>query len=1440
MRGDASTTPATMHYRPGTLNVLDTPEWAIAISPNDSGKSVQYLINQHVLTPNKFESVGTLYGILLRENSPYSDNDPYTPLDILHAATFAMRGADGLRLPTYKVRIPELHFMLPIPKNLNNPTQTDKIIIDCYPTIQAVDTKVSRAQPGDIVKIEMANRGTISRLYYLGPVDPDSTANPWVVGPHSPPYNYGQLLEECKKKYSNAGSRGDVIGRGDNVAKPNSDVPIVVKGLGHGENKIIIGTVYKKWLHKLFQRLKAEDKYKGLVWLGVCKNNGAEDQEKMLTGNGATIGRGTGRSTIIYMPASTDPHSPLEIIYWFHDALGFKNNTKEWNKLWVSLKAMSKKKSTLDGARRNFILVIPEMLWSEEASGIYSSREGELIFGASAMPTTNGAFSGGYKNREWAAWGFDGIPNEKNIVWETFGDKSISFAPISYSEAGAPVYTGADLLKIPAGHSSLSMVGNPRLGIPFGFQPLSSQVAPIPFGDTITWQWVQGLPSNVAGDMVLLHQEILAILKDRFGVATDTNKYVTLVGHKKGGIAIANLARLNKLGKGPAQLYASKISFIDGDYAGMNYVSPKKLYDYGKNWYHGGDLYEVIRNIDDSTTLEIHLSWGAGTPLRPKQTAGAFLGALQHVRTWALALPGFNFDKGVEALDKFYSYIWPKYWPNDWSMTGPAYTSIVTYPVWSSAKFLKKTYTEGYGAIQGKINEMIQLPSPFSNIIFKGWPTSDAQGALAWLPHNAPMSVATVKETTQDKFYKKFNIDPDIPSNIKNIFKDFRGNLILYRSQNVGPSKTVAILEPYGTAAQAPYELIYYFHGDIGLNGAAKTFQSALKNQFNVMIGNKRNVIIVLMDIDPYPMSPSSNLWDLDHDPSASSFGDFHQEVLNKISSIWSADWLDTFGHFVYPESDAQELGPVEQQHYSENVLPSFEMATYPSFITFKAHGGAGRMLKHIIDHMNNNDITSTWQTTTKWKYDPLTGVPLPDPTTYSITTPLRRIDFWDANWGPEYGIFNKIYYTWPAATLGPAQMKINPGTNFEIQMVATPRTFPPHKVTAIQRAKKYMAGEKDAKPGLWVEQTIAAHGTLPFKFFSKPSKLDKYVPPTPPAGALENKEYGGSPPGEGAKNVPPVPLKFDNKGKAYTLDGEKMPAYDLKKAAAFIKGLLKNHIPSTEQIGGTMGCEVGSRKTYGITKIPSMSPVGGEMYKCKTNPLGLVEYETSQFASINISPTRSGYSWGSSELDSYLKGIDNIFWTTTSPPTTWVVKDISPQGVNGIDKVRGHDSHREGIDVDILLPQLNIDTSPPTPTGKPNEKKKVVTVKEFNVDKALIFIMLSKFYGAKVIFLDKKFFKRIRDRAIFIATDGTPTGSSDKFLKVDKAYKSFLKENLFGKLDFVNQLMRLLKHKKHHENHFHVRIGREWGSHETSDYPKWALQRLKSLGCDYKNSSII
>ena len=1412
---DPPSTPAISNLTPGLLNNLDVAIDQNGVGANESGGSQLARAIEKVFTPNKFERVGTLYGILLRQNSPYSEDDPYTPLDVLNTATFAMCGASKYRMPTYKIRIPELHFMLPIPKNPLAPNETDQIIIDCYPTIQAIDTLVAKkaVRPGDIVKVEMANRGAISRLYYVGPVDPDGTVNPWVVGPHSPPYDYGQLLEECKKKYSNAGSRGDIIGKGQSAIKENASVPLVVKGMGIGQNKIITGRIYKEWLFKLFQSLKAVDKYTGLVWLGVCQNNGPEDQEQMLSNDGLKVATGPpGRSTVIYMPASTDPSSPLEIIYWFHDALEFKNNTDEWDRLWDSLKEMSKKQKTLDGARRNFVFVVPEMLWSEEGSGKYHTRQGRFdprVTGQ-ALDQKNTGLAATYRAREWAAWGFDGIPELS--AKEKTGEKPLAFWVMPWRR------------------------------IPYAFSPLPGWRANPDSGEHLH------LPAPVAGNMVELHKEILGILKNKFGVATATKKHVTLVGYKKGGVAIGNLARMNSLkSKAPSaqpQLYASKIVFIHSDYAGTHHqyygVTAKAQ---GRNWYHGGDLYDVARRIDDTTRLEIHVAWGENLAIRPRQTAGAFLGALGDLHR---THPHAGHTPLMSYMRDFYGYIWPAHWDPEWFLAGS--NTPIGEVQYSESRY-KSTYANGLRSISGKRNSMMQMPYPLSHIVYKGWPSDNAHQALNWTPQNMAGPAATVMEMTQDKYEKKFSIDPAIPADIKNTFKDFNGNLILYRSEMVGPTKTVAILEPYGMSAKEDYELIYYLHGDIGLNGAAKTFQSALKNQFNLLVQQKRNAIIIIPDIDPNPINPQSELWGLGSDPTGTPptyiFSEFHQEVLDKMAEVWQPGWLEYFGPVPPspptkfgddPTFTSAEGGTPEQKAHFAQKIPSAALVKPPSFIAIKAHGGGSRMLKHIVDDMSDNRI----ETQLKSNIGALTdhGGKNFESETFTLTTtqsPLQRIDFLDGNWGPEYGIFKEIYNTWTADN-----SVLVPGENFEIQMVVTPRIFGPQKISAIKRAEKYMPGEPDAKPGLWVEQAYVSHGVLPFKFFASPSKLNMSFPTTPSALPLPDDASSGAPVGAGSSTKPPVPLKFDSQGQAYALDGKKMPAYNLKKEGVFIKGALKNHTPSTEQIGGTMGCEVGSRKISGITKSAFMAPVGEGPHKCKVNPLGLLEYTTSQFTSIKISPARSGYSWGSVGLSEYLSGIDNILWTRTSPPTSWIVKDISPQGANGVDKVRGHDSHREGIDVDVLLPQLNIKTDTPTPMGTPNEKKKVVAIKELDIDKTLVFLILSKFYGAKVVFLDKKYFKRIRDQATFLATDGNPTGPSDRVLKVEKAFKSFLKENLFGKLDFVNQIMGMLKHRKHHENHFQVRIEREWGSHETSDYPKWAINRLKNMGCDYKSSSII
>ena len=1341
--------------------------------------NVQSLL-QTAYTPDNFKGIGAIPGVMMRIDNPFSVGYK-TPLDSVLDATVSMKGANKYRLPTYKIRIPELHFMLPVPNNIQNPSKQDQLIIDCYPTVQAADADVALkgVVPGDLVWVEIGNTGALTDLFYKGPLDAEGMAKFKRDYPHSPAADYGKLLEECTKTYSNAGAIGDVIGRGKNLPKLSSGRCPVISGIGISESRVVTPQApekYKQWVANLFRNFHKEDMFKGLVWVGICENNGPDDSVDMLSDEGkkvAAADRKPGRSTVIYMPMGTDPKAPLEIIYWFHDSFGFANERQEWVDLWKAIKDMSQK-DELTGERRNFVLVIPEMLWSKQGSdpitGLHRLRTDEL---PSKYRSTGSPKAISYQNRQWAAWGFDG-------------------------------------------HGLLQHANRP----PMSYQPLPKDQTPI-------------TDPKISGDWPKLYAEVNDLLNRHFGVTDPTKiKYLTLIANKKGGAAISNLARIGQL----TNPKPSKIVLIHADYTGTNVLEnnppPSNRIP---NWYHDNDLYQIIKNVDqdEPPQIEIHLITYGGANL-PRQSFGSFLGAVTRLKTG----PNPDFASGVAKLKHFYEQNLE---------SGPNYKSRLMFGVsmdfnrqlWWSGMFsepdkmppkptrclLQRTHCNGHSAVTSFNGSHMRLRSPFQNIIYKNWSQNELLGAIAW--RSPTIVIATTKEKTCAEAENKNTLiaDNTIPDNIKKIFEDFDGNAILYSSKLVGPSETVAILQPKGASPLKKYELIYYFHGDIGLHGASKTFQLALKNALKAIIAENRNVIVVLMDLDPHPMSPSSKLWNNSNKPE-STFNNFHKEVLDKMIEKWQVPWNEHFGALedsgfwkglpvdpsllippsgknpitgepTFAEASSYDVGAYNTlvaqatADFEDQTLPNAVLVKSPAFFTIKAFAGGSRILKHAIQNL--------------------------DPVYKTFAQGgLRRLDFLDANWGPEYGIINKIDDTWN---------NIIPGTNFEFQLVASPQIFGSQKISAIKRAEKYMPGESHEKVGLWVTNTDTTHGAVPYKYFAAPSKLKNiYVPTLPPS--------------DEPLNAPIISyVTYDKDGKAYAPPGDpyygkRLPNYDLKDSDIFIKGKLKNHTPSTELIGQTRGCEVGSRETKSNTKdfIPKI--IQAEQ-NCKTNPLGLIEYKTSQFVNIMIAQTKRKFPWAVKEFGDFFKGLDRPMWSRTSPPTKWVVKDMSPQQANGVDKVKGYTSHREGIDADIVLPQLDMTTSPPTPISRPSSRR--ITPKELDVDKALAFILLSKLYGAKIIFLDKKFFKQLEDRAMFIATDGASSGATGKVLKMDPALKTFFKKYLFGKPETAKRLINLLHHKRGHESHFHVRIIRKWASNETKDYPRWAINRLKKLGCAYR-----
>ena len=71
-----------------------------------------------------------------------------------------------------------------------------------------------------------------------------------------------------------------------------------------------------------------------------------------------------GRETILFMPSTTDPSRPVELVYFFHGLNGF--NEDIYSRLVPQSKQMSE-----DG--RNFVLVFPELPWS---TGLNSAKRG--------------------------------------------------------------------------------------------------------------------------------------------------------------------------------------------------------------------------------------------------------------------------------------------------------------------------------------------------------------------------------------------------------------------------------------------------------------------------------------------------------------------------------------------------------------------------------------------------------------------------------------------------------------------------------------------------------------------------------------------------------------------------------------------------------------------------------------------------------------------------------------------------------------------------------------------------------------------------------------------------------------------------------------------------------------------------------------------------------
>src|SRR3990167_5603262 len=125
---------------------------------------------------NAFENIGPLKGIVLRVEESPSIPDPSSWVSIVFGAE---------RMPVFKslkVRIPELHAMLPEPAKYGDNAGSSNKVIDMYPSFISITQEVSNkpVAPGDIVLVDFGNRINLTHPMYLGPIF--SNPHPGAVG----------------------------------------------------------------------------------------------------------------------------------------------------------------------------------------------------------------------------------------------------------------------------------------------------------------------------------------------------------------------------------------------------------------------------------------------------------------------------------------------------------------------------------------------------------------------------------------------------------------------------------------------------------------------------------------------------------------------------------------------------------------------------------------------------------------------------------------------------------------------------------------------------------------------------------------------------------------------------------------------------------------------------------------------------------------------------------------------------------------------------------------------------------------------------------------------------------------------------------------------------------------------------------------------------------
>lgn len=160
------------------------------LNPVDEPRTGRYLDTKNTLATDiikesalaifkkdSFENTGPLKGIVLRVDTNPNTSEPTSWISSILGKNYSLK--------TLKVRIPEIHAVLPEPSSYGYNAGESNKVIDLYPSFVAINEEISNkpVAPGDIVLVDFVNRVNLTQPIYLGPVVAGPT--PGAVGQKS-------------------------------------------------------------------------------------------------------------------------------------------------------------------------------------------------------------------------------------------------------------------------------------------------------------------------------------------------------------------------------------------------------------------------------------------------------------------------------------------------------------------------------------------------------------------------------------------------------------------------------------------------------------------------------------------------------------------------------------------------------------------------------------------------------------------------------------------------------------------------------------------------------------------------------------------------------------------------------------------------------------------------------------------------------------------------------------------------------------------------------------------------------------------------------------------------------------------------------------------------------------------------------------------------------